>query len=72
MRVSILELRIPVRAAAAGRQIQDRPQRGDVGRVARVLPGSAISGVISLAQNSRTLSPSRLNTMSAAHSEPSR
>src|ERR1051325_11918519 len=34
---SIAQLRVPVRAASLGRQIEDRPQRRDVRRIARIL-----------------------------------
>src|SRR5262245_10346876 len=34
---SVLQLRIPVGAAPLGREVQDGPQRADVGRVARIL-----------------------------------
>src|SRR6478609_4296786 len=36
---SVIELRIPVAAAATRRQVQHRPERGDVRGVARILAG---------------------------------
>src|SRR5262245_51237413 len=37
MRVSIRQLRIPFGPASTWREVEDRPQRGDIGRIARVL-----------------------------------
>ena len=71
-RRSVLQLRIPVGAAAAGREVEHRPERRDVGRIARVL-----AGVGHLPASSRwprtaaPVSPSRRNTMSAGYSLPS-
>ena len=36
-RLHVVELRIPMRIAPLGRAVEDRPQRGGIGRAARIL-----------------------------------